>query len=93
MANANTPAPTGQLAPDLTADREAPAPTIAQRTIAVPRLLTQKEAAELTRMSEKWLERDRWVERRIPYVKIGRAIRYRAEDIAAYIDANVQGAA
>lgn len=66
---------------------------LTQKTWAVPRLLTQKEAAALTRMSEKWLERDRWVERRIPFVKIGRAVRYRAEDIAAYIDANVQGAA
>lgn len=93
MTNANTLTSTGQLGPVLTADREVHTPTITQKTITVPRLLTQKEAAELTRMSEKWLERDRWVERRIPYVKIGRAIRYRAEDIAAYIDANVQGAA
>ena len=93
MTNANTLASTGQLAPVLDADREAHASTITQKTITVPRLLTQKEAAAFTRMSVKWLERDRWVERRIPYVKIGRAVRYRAEDIAAYIDANVQGAA
>ena len=93
MTNANTLTSTGQLAPVLNADSESYAPTITQKTITVPRLLTQKEAAALTRMSVKWLERDRWVERRIPYVKIGRAIRYRAEDIAAYIEANVQGAA
>lgn len=58
----------------------------------VPRLLTQKEASALTRMSEKWFERDRWIGCTIPFVKIGRSVRYRAEDIAAYIEANTQKA-
>lgn len=64
----------------------------AQNPCAVPRLLTQKEASALTRLSEKWFERDRWLGCRIPFVKIGRHVRYRADDIAAYIEANTQTA-
>lgn len=65
---------------------------LAPKTVAVPILLTQEEAAEILGVSKKWLERDRWAERRIPYVKIGRGVRYRAADIAAYIEANLQAA-
>lgn len=67
--------------------------TITQETIAVPRLINQESAANILGVSPKWLERDRWAERRVPYVKVGRGVRYRASDIAAYIEANVQGAA
>lgn len=67
--------------------------TITQETIPVPRLINQESAANILGVSPKWLERDRWAERRIPYVKIGRGVRYRASDIVAYIDANTQGAA
>ncbi|MBB1497530.1 helix-turn-helix domain-containing protein [Paracoccus sp. MC1862] len=58
----------------------------------LPVLVTQEEAANILGVSKKWLERDRWAERRIPYVKIGRGVRYRITDIAAYIEANVQAA-
>ncbi|SCY80913.1 helix-turn-helix domain-containing protein [Paracoccus tibetensis] len=67
--------------------------SITQETVPVARLINQEIAAGLLGVSPKWLERDRWAERRIPYVKIGRLVRYRASDIAAYIDANTQGAA
>lgn len=67
--------------------------TIKETTVAVPRLLAQDAVAEILGVSTKWLERDRWVERRLPFVKIGRGVRYRADDIAAYIEANTQPAA
>ncbi|TGN61781.1 DNA-binding protein [Paracoccus liaowanqingii] len=67
--------------------------TITQDRVSVARLINQEIAATILGVSPKWLERDRWAERRIPYVKIGRLVRYRASDIAAYIDANTQGAA
>lgn len=67
--------------------------TITQETVAVPRLINQESAASILGVSPKWLERDRWAERRIPFVKIGRGVRYRASDIAAFIDANTQGTA
>lgn len=59
------------------------------KTITLPALLTQVEAAEYLGVSEKKLERDRWCERRIPYVKLGRHVRYRATDLLAYIEGNV----
>ncbi|QQO46001.1 helix-turn-helix domain-containing protein [Paracoccus sp. MC1862] len=62
------------------------------KTAMLPVLVTQEEAANILGVSKKWLERDRWAERRIPYVKIGRGVRYRITDIAAYIEANVQAA-
>lgn len=65
---------------------------ISQQTWTIPRLLTQREASVITRKSEKWFERDRGVERRIPFVKIGRSVRYRAEDIDAFIKANTRTA-
>lgn len=58
----------------------------------VPVLLTQAEAARIINKSEKWFERDRWAGPTLPYVKLGRSVRYRAADIAAYIENNTQPA-
>lgn len=67
--------------------------SLVPETVAVAKLLTQEATAEILGVSPKWLERDRWAERRIPFVKIGRLVRYRAADVSAYIEANIQGAA
>lgn len=64
--------------------------TLIPENLIVAKLLTQKETAEILGVSEKWLERDRWVERRVPFTKIGRFVRYRAADLNAYIDANTR---
>ena len=66
---------------------------IAETTVSVPVLWTQRQAAEYLGKSEKWLERDRWVGATIPYVKLGRAVRYRAADVVAYVEANMHGEA
>jgi excisionase family DNA binding protein len=48
-------------------------------------LLTTPEVAELLRVSPRTV--DRWaIEGRLPRVQIARAVRYRADDIAALID-------
>jgi excisionase family DNA binding protein len=60
-----------------------------ERNITLPTMLTQSQAAEYLGVSEKKLERDRWCERRIPYVKMGRHVRYRAADILTYIESNI----
>lgn len=60
-----------------------------EQNITLPTILTQSQAAEYLGVSEKKLERDRWCERRIPYVKMGRHVRYRATDILAYVESNV----
>ncbi|MFP1645694.1 helix-turn-helix domain-containing protein [Pontitalea aquivivens] len=68
--------------------------TIAETVATVPVLWTQRQAAEYLGKSEKWFERDRWAGATIPYVKVGRAVRYRAADVVAYVQANmIEGAA
>lgn len=59
-----------------------------ETTATLPALMDQRRAADYLGVSTKWLERDRWIGATIPYVKIGRAVRYRAADLAAYVDAN-----
>lgn len=54
-------------------------------------LLCTKEAARLLGVSKAFLDRDRWAGARIPFVRIGaRAVRYRREDLEAYIAAQVR---
>lgn len=55
-------------------------------------LLKTKEAAGYLGVSAAFLERDRWAGAKIPFVKIGsRAVRYRREDLDAYIVSKVRG--
>lgn len=55
-------------------------------TTTVPLLWNQKQTAAYLGVSQKWLERDRWAGASIPFVKIGRHVRYRAEDVRAYVE-------
>lgn len=64
-----------------------------EQNIILPSILTQAQAAEYLGVSEKKLERDRWCERRIPYVKMGRHVRYRASDLVAHVESNIVEAA
>lgn len=59
---------------------------IHQTTTTVPLLWNQKQTAEYLGVSQKWLERDRWAGASIPFVKIGKHVRYRAEDVHAYVE-------
>lgn len=49
-------------------------------------LLDEKSVAKILGLSIQTLRNDRAARRRIPYVKIGKAVRYRPEDIAAFIE-------
>jgi len=62
--------------------------TITQTTVTVPVLWDQKQTAEYLRVSPKFLERDRWKGAKIPYVKVGRGVRYRAADVIAFVEQN-----
>jgi hypothetical protein len=54
-------------------------------------LLSTPQAAKFLNVSIAFLERDRWAGARIPFVKVGsRAVRYRLDDLEAYIDTNRQ---
>ena len=52
----------------------------------VPRrlLLTPKEVAELIARAEQSLANDRCARRGLPYVKIGRSVRYKLADVLSY---------
>lgn len=53
------------------------------------RLLTQREAADVLRLSERTLERLRVQGGGPPYVKANRAVRYRESDLEAWVAARV----
>jgi hypothetical protein len=54
-------------------------------------LLSTPQAAKFLNVSIAFLERDRWAGARVPFVKIGsRAVRYRLDDLEAYINSNRQ---
>ena len=58
----------------------------------LPELLTRAEAARLLRVSERTL--DRWsIEGHLPRVLLGRAVRYRVDDIAAALLPNSEAQA
>ena len=50
-------------------------------------LLSTPQAAKFLNVSIAFLERDRWAGARVPFIKIGsRAVRYRLDDLEAYIN-------
>lgn len=53
-------------------------------------LLTQLEYANLRRCSERTVERERSSGTGCPYVKIGRAVRYRRRDILDFIEEHLR---
>jgi len=49
-------------------------------------LLSTPQAAKFLNVSIAFLERDRWAGARVPFIKVGsRAVRYRLDDLEAYI--------
>jgi hypothetical protein len=55
------------------------------------RLITSKEFSDLRRCSERTTQRERERDNGCPYVRIGRRIYYRPEDVEAFISAHVRG--
>ena len=47
--------------------------------------LTQKEVAEMLKMSESWLERQRWLKEGIPFIKMGGKVYYDQKDVLNWI--------
>jgi excisionase family DNA binding protein len=54
-------------------------------------LLTAAEAAKYLRCSLRTLDRERAAGRGCPFVRMGRRIRYRREDIEAFVAAHLRG--
>lgn len=55
---------------------------------SLPALMTTAEVADFVRASKESLNQDRYLRRGMPYVRIGRKIRYRREDVLRYLEAN-----
>ena len=55
---------------------------------AIEHLLTPQEVAEILRVKLSWLYQHtrRRTQDRIPFVKIGRYLRFREQDLVAYIE-------
>lgn len=60
-----------------------------QLGLGAPRrlLLTPKEVSELIARAEQSLANDRCSRRGLPYVKIGRSVRYKLADVLSYTEA------
>lgn len=56
-----------------------------QHATTEDRLLNQSQVAAMVGMSEAWLEQCRFRKIGIPWVKIGRACRYRKSDVEKFI--------
>lgn len=54
----------------------------------IPELLTPRQLSEQTGFSENSLAQDRYHNKGIPYVKIGKRVRYLKDDVIAYLEAN-----
>jgi len=55
----------------------------------IDKLLNQKEVSEWTGMSLAWFEISRFKGTGIPYVKIGRSVRYKTSDVQLWINSHV----
>ena len=53
---------------------------------ALPKLLNQKQVAEILGKSTAWLERMRWKGGGLPFRKFGRHVRYSLDDLMQWIE-------
>lgn len=51
-------------------------------------LIDEKQLAEITGKALQTIRNDRCKKKGVPYIKLGRSIRYSLSDIARYIDEN-----
>jgi len=52
--------------------------------------MTTQQVAVWLQVSEQSLIQDRFRDRGLPYVKLGRRVRYRRQDVIDYLDANLR---
>ncbi|MEN6486351.1 MAG: helix-turn-helix domain-containing protein [Syntrophobacteraceae bacterium] len=51
-----------------------------------PKYLNEKQVAELTGFAVQTLRNDRFLGRRIPYLKIGKSVRYDLNDVVEFME-------
>lgn len=58
-------------------------------TVTMPQIWDQRLLAKYLGKSVAWCERARWEGTGPRYIKLGRHVRYRAEDVLSWMDQNV----
>ncbi|MCW5599422.1 MAG: helix-turn-helix domain-containing protein [Nitrosomonas sp.] len=58
-----------------------------QLSVFLPRLMTQQDLADYLKKSEAWCEHARWNGTGPKFLKLGRHVRYRAEDVQDWLNA------
>ena len=61
-----------------------------QVSVSLPRLMDQRDLAAYLGKSVAWCERARWAGEGPRYIKLGRNVRYRADDVLEWIEGNVR---
>ncbi len=51
-----------------------------------PQYLTEKQVAEMTGFALSTLRNNRFMQRGIPYVKVGKSVRYKLGDVIEFMD-------
>ena len=54
----------------------------------LPQFLSEVEVAKILGISCASLQQHRWLGRGIPFIKVGRSVRYSVDDLQAYIEEN-----
>ncbi len=54
----------------------------------IPQFLTEVEVAKILNVSRATLQQNRWLNRGLPFFKVGRSVRYSVDDLQAYIEEN-----
>jgi len=61
-----------------------------ESSVTMPRLWDQKTLAAYLGKSTAWCERARWAGEGPRFIKLGRHVRYRADDVLAWIEENAR---
>jgi len=54
--------------------------------ITTPQYLNEKQVAEITGFALSTLRNNRFLQRGIPYVKVGKSVRYKLGDVIEFMD-------
>lgn len=69
-----------------TVSNESQPPTTPEASVTLPRLMSQKDLAAYVGKSTAWCERARWAGEGPKFIKLGRHVRYRAQDVLEWIN-------
>lgn len=61
---------------------QVPVPT----AVTLPRLMSQKDLASYLGKSTAWCERARWAGTGPRFIRLGRHVRYRVDDVLAWVE-------